>query len=212
MKQLIEYTIFTKKAKARHLFRHIFSKTNGFAIAKDCQKTTSKPQARYVYGEIMYASFLALLNAAAPKPGDVFCDLGSGIGKPVLVAAMQHPFSRAYGVEIVDGLHQASLACRKRLFAHRFHHCLLGQTTVAFQHADILTHAMDDADIVFVNATAFIGEFWDAVHTRLRSLKPGTRIITITKQLISPEFELLSHQQAQMTWGFASAFVFLKTV
>lgn len=53
-------------------------------------------------------SFLAaLLRAAAPQDGEIFVDLGSGVGKAVFAAGALYPrLKKAVGVEYLPGLHQ----------------------------------------------------------------------------------------------------------
>ena len=61
----------------------------------------------FVYGEIEYASFEATLRKIRDelRPGqDVFYDLGSGAGRPVVAAAVLFPFRACRGVELLAGL------------------------------------------------------------------------------------------------------------
>ena len=54
--------------------------------------------------------------------GGLFYDLGSGTGKPVAAAAVLHNFDVCIGIEILEGLHNASMeilhAYNTRVYIH----------------------------------------------------------------------------------------------
>ncbi|CAM9374606.1 unnamed protein product, partial [Laminaria digitata] len=53
--------------------------------------------------------FLAILDIAKPREGEVFVDLGSGTGKAVLASSCGFPeFSKCLGIELVQGLVEAA--------------------------------------------------------------------------------------------------------
>jgi|GEM_PF-3484335 hypothetical protein len=210
IKALFSHLAFTKQAKARQLFKYTFTNINGFKISKSAQTPKQLKQARYTYGEVMYASFCDLLKMTNPQKNDVFCDLGSGIGKAVIIASMQHPFSKAYGIELIKELHQTSLERITKFHAHRFTPSVLGATKLAFYNKDLLTHDLSSINVLYVNATAFIGDFWEDVHQHLKSCKSGTRVILVSKRLDPKLFKEIAYLPSNMTWGFASVFVYIK--
>ena len=59
----------------------------------------------YVYGEIEFLPFIALLSLDKPDSKTVFYDLGSGIGKAVLACAMVYPVHKSVGVELLPELY-----------------------------------------------------------------------------------------------------------
>ena len=62
-------------------------------------------QTEFTYGEVMFHQFVALLNLAEPKPGDVLWDIGCGGAKPQTIAALAFPFLKSCkGVELLDNL------------------------------------------------------------------------------------------------------------
>jgi SAM-dependent methyltransferase len=75
---------------------------------------------------------------------DVFLDVGSGMGRVVLQAALHYPFRRVLGIEISAGLHEAALmnlaANASRLRCH-----------VDLQHGNALDFEIpDDVTVVFM--------------------------------------------------------------
>jgi hypothetical protein len=70
---------------------------------------------------------------------------------------------------------------------------------------------ISDADIVFVNATCFIGHNWDNLRAKFHSVKSGARFILTSKHLEEPEYSSLFTDQMPMSWGDCTMSVFLKT-
>ncbi|CAN0105289.1 unnamed protein product, partial [Discosporangium mesarthrocarpum] len=90
----------------------------GKAISKKEREDTGRMgMPALVYGEITFEAFAVVLDKIKSKyglpgkghsgpegvvqdPGGVFYDIGSGTGKPVISAAILHPFSKSVGVEV----------------------------------------------------------------------------------------------------------------
>ena len=57
------------------------------------------------YGEVLFDSFVAILERLDPQPGQVFWDLGCGDAKPSILAAMFYPqLAACKGVEYMPEL------------------------------------------------------------------------------------------------------------
>lgn len=60
----------------------------------------------YTYGEVEFSHFIALLKYTNVNLNSVFWDLGCGIGKAMICAALSDcKFSKICGVEILEGLY-----------------------------------------------------------------------------------------------------------
>jgi 16S rRNA G527 N7-methylase RsmG len=59
----------------------------------------------FTYGEVLFATFLPVLDFAKPKPGEVFYDLGCGSGLPLIIASMMYPDLKCCkGIELLEDL------------------------------------------------------------------------------------------------------------
>ena len=64
------------------------------------------------YGEVEFISVAEIFEfireeyGVFSKPGGVFVDLGSGIGKGLVAGALMHEFEEWVGVEVLDDLYQ----------------------------------------------------------------------------------------------------------
>ncbi len=75
-------------------------------------------------------------------------------------------------------------------------------------NADMLKYDFSDADIIYIPSTVFKMEFMISLSKRCAKLKPGTRIITLSKPMpcitedgLNIIFNVYKKQEHLMTWG-----------
>lgn len=71
------------------------------------------------YGDVPLLAIAHALAAANPRPGTIFYDLGSGVGRGVIAAALLHDFEHCIGIELLSDLHKASAEPSRRFEALR---------------------------------------------------------------------------------------------
>ena len=76
------------------------------ATEDDCTDLFSfMTQPELTQGEVVFHSFIPLLEYTKPKDGEVFYDLGCGLGKPLLIASLAFPKLKAcIGIELLEGV------------------------------------------------------------------------------------------------------------
>ena len=88
----------------------------GLEIAEKSHKDAPRvPGDGWFYGELSWEGMYDLISLAQPEEGDVFLDMGSGLGKMVLSTAMTRCFKECRGVEILPELAQKASAALERL-------------------------------------------------------------------------------------------------
>lgn len=114
------------------------------------------------YDPISYASMDAILDdLTIDARKDVFVDIGSGLGRAVIMAATR-PFKRVVGIELNEGLYQSSLQQITR--AKPFLTC----PDVSIERADATQYEYPaDVTVLFI-WNSFLGEILDAVMERIR--------------------------------------------
>mmetsp|Transcript_2719 Transcript_2719/g.7961 ORF Transcript_2719/g.7961 Transcript_2719/m.7961 type:complete len:292 (-) Transcript_2719:547-1422(-) len=199
----------------------------GKAVSKKERDDTGQKQSTLVYGEIRFDSFCLALMKVKNKyglPGEgatgpdgimqgtgtgIFYDIGSGTGKPTVAAAIAHPFEKAYGIEILEGLYNESVIVKgkwdggiKKDAGH--------DTEVIFVHGDITNfddHDWSDGDVCFANSTCFDETLMRSVAEKAAYMKRGSFFITLTKRLPGKDFQVLESELHQMSWGGATVFI-----
>ncbi len=165
----------------------------------------------FVYGEIEFPSFIAILESVEPKKYEHFYDLGCGSGKAIFAAALCYDFDKVCGIELLPGLYNIAnrqIANLKRIVA--LHGPQFAQTyqdkidAIHFINDDILNCDFSDADIIFINATCFNPTTWVAIVQKFLTLKVGTRIIMTTKKMENAAFRTIYNSQYLMSWGMNS--------
>lgn len=184
-------------------FQKIYRTIDGFTLSR--QARMHYDILDYIYGEINFPSFIALLSLTKPNAHTVFYDLGSGIGKAVIAAAMVFPLRKSIGIEILPELHQASCEALKHLA--QFEQYKKATTNCHFILADFLNASLDEANLIFINASTLFGTTWEKLCQRLHNLPQIETIITTSKPLSSTVFLPNRCTTVQMSWGLVPAYI-----
>ena len=176
------------------------------------------------YGELPYSSFhriftrLNRLGLSDDNRGK-FVDIGSGVGKSVFAAALYHNFSKVVGIEILSGLHQASLGVFERWKTiKRQLSQFKSDMEISLLMGDALTiDWAQGTDVVFMYATCFSREMLVALGREACRLRSGSLVIITTYRLdssIDPLFdkylELVLTESADASFGGSVAVFFYR--
>lgn len=186
-----------------NIFKELYADVSGYALSHEARVNNDAPQ--YVYGEIDFESFVALLSLYKPNKDTVFYDLGSGTGKAVITCAMMFDVKKSCGIEYFSNLTDCAKKQQQRLsqipeYAER-------AKAIEFIQGDFLTSSVQDATIMFINSTAFLGDYWAIVSKHLEQLKVGTIVITCSKAVASPCFSVQEVKEVIMSWGTITMYI-----
>jgi SAM-dependent methyltransferase len=199
-------------AEAQALYEDLFSGTSlevGKTLSKREREEKDLSQEKsLIYGEVEFESFYRILRKINPARGGIFYDLGSGTGKAVFAARLTRDFDKCIGIEILSSLHEAAEIVVQR-FNEKFRNFLsLGENqTVSVYEGSFCDFDWSDGDLVFANSTCFSDELMGEVSRLAGRLKPGAIVVTFTKGMTSPHFELLERKRYAMSWGPATVFI-----
>lgn len=146
------------------------------------------------------------------SPGGVFYDIGSGTGKPVFAACLMHDFERATGIEILEGLHGASVELLDRWTTEDMQSRLpeekrADRLEVQFLRQDFTTRDLSDATMLFANSTCFDDVLMAKLAAATEKCAKGTVAITFTRRIPSPAWAVLEHASRVMSWGNATVYL-----
>lgn len=184
-------------------FHQLFQPVNGFRLSQEARKQNDAME--YVYGEIEFIPFIALLTLAQLKADDVFYDLGSGTGKAVIACAMTLPVMKATGIELFKTLHQCS--CEQKIKLAKDEHYKNFAAKINFIQGNFLKENLDEATFIYIDSTALFNPTWAKLCKRLEQLPYLHTIITTSKALHSEQFYLFKYAKVQMSWGVTTAFI-----
>ncbi len=184
----------------------LFHDVNPFKISKMARNK----EPNLIYGEIDICSFLDLLELVSPKPGDILYDLGSGCGKCIIAAHLAYPYIDIKGIELIKDLHAIA---QEKVKNHLNKNSLKSKNiNIQLIHDNLLNQDFSDANIIFINATAYDAPLWEKFMQKLILLKCGTKIIITSKTLPSPLFAKKYAAMEHMSWGWASTYIYQKIV
>lgn len=186
--------------KLHQNFVRYYDKINAHAASRRERARLRLEADDFVYGEIVFMSFYLLLERASPRREEIFYDLGSGSGKAVIAAALAFDFAQCIGIERLPVLHKLALQVTGKSHLQQVH----------FIQGDFLKYDFKDGNIIFINATCLHYYTWEALVKKLLLLKPGARVIVITKKIKSPEFQLIHQETILMSWGMSTASIYIK--
>lgn len=195
----------------KHLptLQKIYQDIDGFALSR--QARLNYDVLDYIYGEINFLSFIALLSLAKPNQHTVFYDLGCGVGKAVIASALVFPMQKSVGVEILPELYNSS--CQALELLMQFESATTAAGKVHFILGDFLKVNLDEANFVFVNSSTLFDTTWKSLCQRLDDLPHIQTVITTSKPLLSKLFSPERHTTIQMSWGVVPAYIhFRKTI
>lgn len=187
-------------------FHALYATMNGFSLSREARKRQDTLD--YIYGEIEFTSFIALMSLVRPNSTTIFYDLGSGIGTAVLACAMVYPVKKSIGVELLPALHHGANYQKAQLATLRGYKKVAEK--INFIRGDFLSVNFDDATLVFVNSTTLFGKTWEQLSKRLEMSPQLLTVITTSKPLNSCEFTITNQTKVQMSWGIVDAYIHVR--
>jgi hypothetical protein len=188
-----------------------------------------------VYGELTRDELQNYFSALSPliQPGGNFVDLGSGLGKVVMSAAMHLPFATCKGIEIVPYRHRMAFERFLNLLKvaqHSFSqlkvptqahdiielpwtsalqvsHLLNLPKRVSFQMGDMFTCNVSQANLVFIYSTCF-GSFIHKIAHKLANEAPVGCLVTSTTYAMNHPGLVLINKFPAKTIAWTDVFVY----
>lgn len=179
----------------RRLLRKLYAGVDGFEISRRDERLVNRSKASPTYGELMPTATLRLIAELGLRRGDVFYDLGAGVGKVAMLAAMTTP-ARAIGLElsrerVERGAPVLAEARRRRL---------PGARRVELRHGDMMTADIDDATVIYTCSTAFSTAFMNRLARRLAALPRLRTVASLQDFDVHRGFELVEIHRLDASW------------
>ncbi len=198
---------------AEEIHDKLFTDVNGYALsASGRDKRQEYNNSDFTYGEVTPQSMQSIISMLPSSKG-VFCDLGSGTGKAVVLAPIIGDFERSIGVELVADLHDAALHVGSRfdsevrpLLPETKRHCEL-----EFRNDDILATDVSTTDVVLAHCTTcFSEEMMSKFTWKCSEVRPGTLLACVSRRLEMECFEQLKVESCTMGWGTATVYLYVR--
>ena len=178
--------------------RRLYRDVDGYEIGAREERRIERARGSATYGEIMPAASVKLIDALKLGPADTFVDLGSGVGKLVVTAAIRSKVGRAIGVELGRDRHRDAVCVVRMAEAEG----VLTPGVVELRNQDILRTSLEGATVLYTCSTAFPYAFTERLAHRVRRLRRPVRFVTLQElDCDIPGFALAQVLRLDMSWA-----------
>ncbi len=164
-----------------------------------CERTrgdAAGPVGGFAYGETSLAAMRRILTLAEACATDTFLDLGSGTGRFLLIAARLYDLEGT-GVELLPTFVRNA----QRIATRHAPRC-------RFVQADLFSVDWSGASLLYSNTTAFTDEGMARFSEKCGEIRPGARLVTVTRQPEHPDLIQVAYEMLEFSWGLSSVFVY----
>lgn len=193
--------------QAEGIFNLLYRDIDGFTISMNNRRRLNLESKELTYGEITLPALIKILDQVHPKDDDIFYDLGCGTGKVVIAAALLRNWKKVCGVEILDDVYLKADAIKTQFENYMRDHNL-NHAPISLIHGDLKKYDFSDADVIYIASTCFDYQFMDEFGKKCETLKPGSRIVTLTKEIKNPHIVKKVTLTVPMTWGDSTVHVY----
>ncbi|MGH1340846.1 MAG: hypothetical protein ACRBN8_04810 [Nannocystales bacterium] len=178
--------------------RRLYRDVDGYEIGARQERRIERARGSATYGEIMPSASVKLIDALELGPADTFVDLGSGVGKLVMTAALRSKVGRAIGVELGRDRHRDAVSVVREAEAEG----VLTPGVVELRNQDILRTSLAGATVLYTCSTAFPYAFTERVAHRVGRLRRPVRFVTLQElDCDVPGFALTEVMRLDMSWA-----------
>jgi len=172
----------------------------------------------YAYASFSFAPWVPcwrkdlkrIFKLANLQAGEVFYDLGCGVGKPVIAGALLKPFGKCIGVELLPGLYKRACEIKQR-FDKEFKPTIEGhRADISFINKDLLDVDISSGDVFYLAATCFNDNLIEAITKKTKDVKVGSRFMMLSKQIHDRSLFLQWASVKKMGWGDEILYIYKK--
>ena len=194
----------------RSIFNLLYESVNGYELSlKDKKELNLESDRSYTFGEISFDGFKEVLDIINTTDEIEFMDLGSGLGKAMVLASLMFSCKRVVGVERLP-----SLADKSKEILNKY--CMdikesypdIDVPSVSIISDVFDTISLSTADVIFASATCFSDNTMDSITSRVHELKIGAYFIVFTRQITSNHLECIYKGAHKMGWGLPTVYIY----
>lgn len=190
---------------ARRQLARLYGDRHGYEDLPTEERAVRDAGSDAMYGELMPSATERLFAYLELSKRDVFYDLGSGIGKVVLHAALALPLRRAVGIEMVRRRHDLAVEVLDQIDARG----LLQTETCELWCGDFMRLPISDATVIYTCSTAFPDALMSRLARRVARLPKLRCFVSLREPEVLHGLELVDVLNLDASWRRNSkAFVY----
>ena len=146
--------------------RDLYRGVNGFHVPAEDFRELGPGRLSHTYGELTPGGARKLLDYLQLSERDVFYDLGAGVGKVVLQAALSVPLNKCVGIELLP----SRCAAGRAVLREARRRGLIQAARCALRRGDFLTANLNDATAVYTCSTVFSARLLGCLARKVAAL------------------------------------------
>eukprot|EP00746_Dinoflagellata_sp_MGD_P162514 gnl/MRDRNA2_/MRDRNA2_90106_c0_seq1.p1 gnl/MRDRNA2_/MRDRNA2_90106_c0~~gnl/MRDRNA2_/MRDRNA2_90106_c0_seq1.p1 ORF type:complete len:267 (+),score=93.89 gnl/MRDRNA2_/MRDRNA2_90106_c0_seq1:179-979(+) len=201
------------------------------ALSKEARAQMEGAGANLTYAELDIATVHSILNLLKREYGPLyvgdgtFIDLGSGVGKAAVAAALLHPFKKVVGIECIDPLSKVASDVQGKFAAAAapVMEAEKAPPELSFMTADFVAEITSQAlapvaaecKVAMAVATCYLEPQLKAMAAFAEMMPENSLFVTFGQQLplsasSGEDWISLNVEQMEMTWGPSTVFIYKK--
>ncbi len=170
-------------------------------MAKKIERELGLPYFALTYGETPYSTARNIFDRIRPAPGDIFFDLGSGVGQLVFFVNLYYKVPCA-GIDLVPFFIEKSNLIKKDLNLNE----------VEFIYGDFLEKDISWGTIFYINGRAFNIDIIEKVVKKFDTIKEGSKVISVGYPFALPSLRIIDKSLQFFSWGWDDVYIQEKSV
>lgn len=180
----------------RRTLRELYRGIDGWEIPRAEARRVKSAKSSDTYGEIMPAATQKLFDYLDLGETDGFYDLGCGVGKVVLQAAIRFPLARCVGIELSST--RADLG--RRVVNQARNDGLVRARQCSIRCRDFMLDPLAGATCIYTCSTAFPPALMRRLALKLADRRRPHRFVTLQDLDDHPSFALVDVLRLDVTW------------
>lgn len=181
----------------RTLIKRLYKDIDGYGIPRTEEREVRENEGAPLYGEITFGGLQKLFEHLSVKKNDVFYDLGSGVGKVVMQAALTTSAARCVGVELSK---TRNMQANQALETAQNMGLLPKGKEVEFCNKNLLKYPLNDATIIYTCSTAFPEFLMQKLANRIVRLDKGIMVVSLQEFPDKKRLYLADILKLDMSW------------
>lgn len=188
-----------------HLLQHKYSHISPKHLSYlDRISNSLTGHSEFIYGEVEFIHLAALLQTCLLKDGEVFWDLGSGVGKCIVEVGLMYPRVTVWGVEKLKSLYRVSKEIIENLERER------NMSNVHVVEGDLRDVDWTNGDVVFISDLTFPVDLMSFIERKIKLMKVGARVVTLRSLMPWDYIKEVKCLRVKMSWGRSEVFIYEK--
>lgn len=179
---------------------------SGYVAYQPGEKETFNQKKIFLtYGEILFGSVVKLINYIGLTEDDVFCDLGSGIGKMCTEVFLKSKVKKSFGVEAHVARYQDSMRIAEKVKQDLPDLFKTGRK-LEFYNTNFLETDISDATVVYTCSTCFDADCMDGIANLVNN-NPNIRYLVSLKKL-ECRLPFIEMMPINCTWDKTNCYIY----